>query len=246
MALHVYGVVRADHRLPEGLPGLRGAAVGLVTYDDLAVVVSPVGEDHEPVDEDARTHLAVLTALVPGGPVLPLRLGTLAPDEDAAATEVLGSSASELRRDLDAVDGLVEVHVDVADDEQQRLREIAREAPALPSFHEGSRAGRALEYRVRVGQLVAVRLAERRTAEAEAILARLAPLAVSDTPRGAADGWVMRWAFLLRREDLPRFDEALDEVYAGYGGTRDVTRVGPLPVFSFGRAPAAGRSRWGW
>jgi hypothetical protein len=244
--LHVYGVVRADRRLPERLRGLRGAAVDLVTHDDLAAVVSPVAEDHEHGEDDAREHLAVLTALVGEGPVLPLRLGTVAPDEVAVATEVLGAPGSELRRDLDAVAGLVEVHVDVADDEHERLREIVREAPDLPSFHEGSRAGRSLDYRVRVGRLVADRLAERRAAEAEDLLARLGPLAVADAPRAAADGWVMRRAFLLRQADVARFDEALDAVHAHYAGTRSVTRVGPLPVFSFGRVPDSSRSRWGW
>jgi hypothetical protein len=246
VALHVHGVVRADHRLPEGLVGLRGAVVRLVPHDDLAAVVSPVGEEHEPGEEDARRHLAVLTALVGEGPVLPLRLGTCAPDEAAVAAEVLSARASELRRDLRAVTGLVEVHVDVADDEQERLREIAREAPDLPSVHEGRWAGSALEYRVRVGALVADRLSERRAAEAEDILSRLGPLVVSDAPRGSADGWVMRWAFLLRQEDLPRFDAALDDLYARHAGARDVSRVGPLPVFSFGRAPDSGGSRWGW
>ncbi|MEU4252107.1 GvpL/GvpF family gas vesicle protein [Amycolatopsis sp. NPDC026612] len=96
MTLQLYGVVRAGHpRVPR-----------TVCWEDLAMVVGEA-----PADPDPAAHLAVVSALVEGGPVLPVRFGTVAEDEDAVRTEVLAPAADTYRTDLDRLDGLAEVHV---------------------------------------------------------------------------------------------------------------------------------------
>ena len=77
MSLFLHGVVRAGHRLPEGSP------FRLVGLDEHAVVVSDRRDDHGLTEQEATAHLAGLCALLPGGPVLPLRIGTTAVDEVA-------------------------------------------------------------------------------------------------------------------------------------------------------------------
>ncbi len=96
MTLQVYGVVRAGHpRAPR-----------LVCWEDLAVVVGDV-----PAEPDPAGHLAVLSTLVTDGPVLPVRFGTVAEDEEAIRTQVLAPSADAYRAELARLDGLTEVHV---------------------------------------------------------------------------------------------------------------------------------------
>ena len=95
-ALYAYGITRAGLPVPDDVEALTGdAPLRLVTVDDLALLVSPVHADQLHVDEDdlsetgrlatlARGHDAVVRAAARTGPVLPLRFGTVVPDESAA------------------------------------------------------------------------------------------------------------------------------------------------------------------
>jgi len=247
--LHLYAVVRGTHPLPGDLTGVRDGKVRLVGSEStgLAVAVTDVPDGAEVTEDDAVRHLDTLTALLPGGPVVPLRLGTVAPDEDSVRAELLDDVDHDLGARLDGLEGLVEVHVDAADDEDARLRAILADDPGLRAGRDaaGSAQG-TLDQQVRLGEMVAARLAEHRAADADRVLAHLAPLTLQDSPRGSDDGWVLRHAFLLRADDMPAFDVALDDLQHDYGDAVAFSRAGPLPVFSFTVLSGSGRSRWGW
>ncbi len=78
----------------------------MVSWEDLGMVV---GDAADAVDPAA--HLVAVSTLIQYGPVLPVRFGTVAADEDAVRTEILAPSAAAFRADLDRLDGLAEVHV---------------------------------------------------------------------------------------------------------------------------------------
>ncbi|MEU8631762.1 GvpL/GvpF family gas vesicle protein [Amycolatopsis sp. NPDC048633] len=150
MTLQLYGVVRAGHpRTPR-----------TVCWEDLAMVVG------EP-EPDPAVHLAVVSALVEGGPVLPVRFGTVADDEDAVRDEVLAPAADEYRADLDRLDGLAEVHVCLrftepgsawrsarSDGLLMEVAERARDSVALPA---GDSADERWAFLVGMGDLLVVR-----------------------------------------------------------------------------------------
>ena len=152
MTLQLYGVVRAGHpRAPR-----------TVGWEDLAMVVG----DPEP---DPAVHLAVVSALVEGGPVLPVRFGTVAEDEDAVRTEVLAPAADTYRADLDRLDGLAEVHVCLrftepgsawrsasSDGLLSAVAERARDSVALPA---GDSADERWAFLVGMDDLLVVRAA---------------------------------------------------------------------------------------
>lgn len=242
MPVHVYAVVRDGHPLPASLAGVDGELVRLVGSDDLAAVVGDVPEGRELTEQDAVGHLELLTTLAADGPVLPMRLGTVAPDEGAVRAEVLDVASDDLRRQLAAVDGLVEVHLDVTDDEDARMRTVVA---ADPGIRDGVYGPDSLDRRLQVGERVAAHLADLRAADAQAVTDRLAPLVVDHTRRADVEGSVLRAAYLVRGDEMDAFDAALDDLNAGYGGTLRFTRVGPLPVFSFVLTGAAA-TRWGW
>lgn len=251
--LYVYGVVRQGHPSPtrQGV-GRPPADVRLVESNDVAVAVSDAPDDLELIDEDARAHLHVLIDLLADGPVLPLRFGTAVTDEHSLRHEILEGSAAAFRGTLDALDDLVEVHVDVDDDEAETIAAIARSAPELrPS-------GQDLSAAVEVGQQVASALMLRRQEFAEQILERLRPLAVDDAARGAIRGPedpVLRWAFLVRRGDLALFDDAVIAVRSEFPSLA-FRYVGPLPAADFvdrltplstdSADTFGGSGRWGW
>ena len=116
-ALYAYGITLAGLPLPDGTPGLTdGARIERVAAGDLALLVSPVRPDDLRVDEDdlsengrlatlARGHDAVVRAAAALGPVLPLRFGTVVPDEQAARrllAEHSDAAGEQLRRIGDA------------------------------------------------------------------------------------------------------------------------------------------------
>src|SRR3954451_4722608 len=228
--LYLYGVTRADREQPklEGL-GSPPAAVRLIESGPVAAAVTELPDDYVVEEEDARAHLQVLIGLLEAGPVLPLRMGTVAPGEEAVRSEVLDVAQPTLVSKLDAIDGMVELHVDVEDDESQSIAEIARSAgvPVGPSAD--------LESRIELGQEIADLLVARRQRVADEIVSELRPLAVQDTARSvirSAEDPVLRWAFLVARDEMDRFDQAVAKLRAEHP-TLAISYFGPLPPSHF-------------
>jgi Gas vesicle synthesis protein GvpL/GvpF len=244
MPLHIYGVVRAGHPLPGDVHGVAGGPVRLVGCEDLAAPVTDIPEDAELGESDARAHLDVLIRLLEGGTVLPVRLGTVVETEGAACRDFIEPVADDFRAQLERFDGTVEVHLSVFDQEEEQLREVVSRDSELARMSEQARTG-SLDEKIRVGELVAERLAAVRSELADQILRRLTPLSIAQAPRNGDEQAVLRWAFLLRRENLPAFDSMVDELRAEHQTVADLVTAGPLPPFSFVESPAPS-SQWGW
>jgi hypothetical protein len=249
---YVYGVVRAGHRKParRGVGPERGV-VDLVASGSLAAAVSDIATNQEITEQDARTHLHVLIDLLRSGPVLPIRLGTVVETDDDVRRDVLDANAADLAAALDGLDGFVEVHVDVDDDQVEALSAVA----SVPGLRDPGGSGVFAD--IERGRLIAQELVQRRGRLAEAIVARLRPLCVDDVPRATMRGPedpLLRWAFLIRRDDLPHLDEAVGTLCADYP-TVNVRYVGPLPPAHFldrlASTPATtdpfrSDGTWGW
>lgn len=251
---YVYGVVRSAHQAPSELYGVGKppAAVRLVSSGPLAAVVSDVKEGFVVEEPDARAHVHVLIGLLGGGPVIPLRLGTVAADDDAVRAEVLDAARDELANALDGLDGLVELHVDADDNEAEVIAAVAGAAPIRP--------GESLDFQsaLELGQHVAQLLVEHRQRLADEIVERLRPIAVRDTPRSVIKGPedpVLRWAFLVKADDIATFDDTVVSIRAAYPSLA-IRYVGPLPAAHFvdwsttpdsdETDPFETQGNWGW
>ncbi|MBX6389415.1 MAG: GvpL/GvpF family gas vesicle protein [Frankia sp.] len=263
--LFVYGVVRNEHRLPDPPPlgvGRPARPVWLVHCGPVAAAVSEAPAELVEVGEpEARRHLDVLVELLAGGPVVPLRVGSLAPDERAVHDEVLDPAAYQLRQRLDALEGMVEVHVDADEDEVAAIRAVIAADRGLAAASATARDASPAS-RLALGERVADEVMRRRRRQAEALLAELRPVAVADAARGPIGGPqdpVLRWAFLVHRGDEPRqrdlahFDAAVERARATHPELA-IRYTGPLPAFHFldlvqpGDAAGLARhhGRWGW
>jgi hypothetical protein len=252
--LLVHGLLREhDRGVLEGVDvaGLRPRAV---TTGTLAAAVSEA-PDHGLTADDAVAHLDLLVALATDVPVLPLPLGTTAPDEDAVREEVLAPAADRLERQLAAVADVVEVRLDLTFDTDAVVGEIARGDPDIEFLASRGRApGAGLGDRLALGEAVAARVADAETALTERWTAGLAAIAErSAVLKG--DEQVRRTAWLVRRDRLDDADAEVARLRESAGGTADVEYVGPLPVYSFldsidDHAPPGPEpeptSRWGW
>lgn len=241
MRLHLHGVVRADH------PSPRIGALRLVGMDDLAVAVSETPDNAAFTGEQAAAHVTWLSALVVNGPVLPLRLGTTVPDENAARTAVAALGPPVLRGHLDRLEGLAEVHVHVAFDEESALRAVFDEADDQQALLHG---GTDLASNIRQGELIAHRLVAWRRRQADELLAPVAALAQQSAPVADLVDTEERRAYLVPLDRV----ETARALVTGLRNVR-VEFTGPLPAYSFlDAAPLAEpdpfearpTSRWGW
>ena len=248
--LLVHGLLREHDR--EVLDRLDTGPVHprVVARGGLAAAVTEA-PDHPLTADDAVAHLDLLVALAADVPVLPLPLGTTAPDDDAVREEMLTPAADALERQLAAVADLVEIRLDIAFDTDAVVAAGTRGDPEIERLATWSRArGAGLSERMALGEAVAARVADVEASLAEEWTAELTLLAERSVVL-STDEQVRRTAFCLRRDRLTEADAAVARLREAAAGRAVVEYVGPLPLYSFlddlPRAPdPAPRSRWGW
>lgn len=250
--LYIYGVVPAGQDPParEGV-GSPPQPVRALAGPSVTALVSELPDGYQVHEEDARQHLQVLIAALQDGPVVPLRMGTVATDE-AQAAEVIAAAETDLAGTLESLAGLVELQVDADDEVDDVVELVTRAAPPVDL------AGADLATRIEVGQRVAELVTEHRREVAGTIVDRLRRLSVDDVPRaqiGGPEDPVLRWAFLVKREDVELFDDAVVALRAEFPSL-SFRYVGPLPAAHFvAREPVPatepadtfrGNGSWGW
>jgi hypothetical protein len=240
MTLNLHGVVRAGHPLPDPAQ----FDVRLVVWEDLAVVVSALHRDRDVAEQDAAQQLGMLSEMVQRGPVVPLRWGTVAEDDESARTEVIRPVAPHLRSELERLDGLVEFHVYLQFDEETAMQAVAGERGGW-----GGRPAAALTDRVKAGEAIARRVVAWRRARSDDLLKPLNRYAQDVETLEDGDHLVERRAFLVRQENVPAASRAVAAIAAEDVDSR---LVAPLPAFSFLRDVSKTSddrdraSRWGW
>jgi hypothetical protein len=183
--------------------------------------------------------------------VLPLPLGTTAPDDGAVREEMLTPGADRIEQQLAAVADLVEVRVVLAFDTDAVVSHATLGDREIERLAARSRApGAGLSERMALGEAVAARVADLEQALVDEWTAELSGLAERVAVLGGNEQ-ARRFGFCVRRDRLPEADAAVARLRAAAAGRAGVEYVGPLPLYSFlddlPRAPEpAPRSRWGW
>jgi Gas vesicle synthesis protein GvpL/GvpF len=239
MALYVYGIVARNAPAPGG-KGVRGARVSVVAGDEAAALVSEIEDGPVQLSrEEMLVHARVLERALRRGTVLPMRFGIVMSGPEEIQERLLDEYGTELREQLVALDGKVEVRIRATYDEQSLLREVVRDVPEIASLRASLRgqSDDATYYaRIRLGELVAGAVERRRERDAQAIIDALAQASLAVEPTSAAhERVVFQASFLVERDHLRRFDHVLDKVANGYGGWIRFKYTGPLPPHSFVR-----------
>ncbi|NEB77976.1 GvpL/GvpF family gas vesicle protein [Streptomyces sp. SID14478] len=233
---YIYGIASADHpSLPDGMDaiGEPPRPVRIVKEGPLAAIVSEAPDDLRPKRRDLLAHQNVLAEAGGGGPVLPMRFGSLAPDDKAVA-DVLAERADHYQERLTALEGKVEYNVKAQHDEQAVLHRVMSENPEVRSITEANRqaGGGTYEERLRLGEMV-VSAVQAREAEDAVLLQRLLEPkaeAVSVGPEGT--GWLANVSFLVERTAAEHFLATVEAARQKHTHL-EVTVNGPLPPYSF-------------
>jgi hypothetical protein len=237
-ARYVYGVIHSEGASPPEGAGVENAPVSVVAHGSVAALTSDVPADFtEAGREELLAHSRVLEEAMQGSVVLPMRFGVVLPDEQTIHERLLAPYGEELEDQLQAMDGKVEVTIKGIYDEEAILREVLaedREVAGLKAGIQGKPEAATYFERIRLGELVAAALDERRAAAGPQIIERLAPLAV-DVRVGEAvhERMAVNASFLVERSRLDEFDRVVDQIGAEQAGRIQLKYTGPLPPHSF-------------
>lgn len=141
MSTYVYGITTRSHpALPEGLDGVGDPPrpVRVLKEGELAAVVSDAPEDLRPKRRELLAHQNVLAETGATGCVLPMRFGSVAPD-DSKVTEILAERASHYEERLRALDGKVEYNLKASHVEEEVLRQVLADDPELRALADANR-----------------------------------------------------------------------------------------------------------
>jgi hypothetical protein len=237
-AKYVYGVVRASVAGELKAAGIHDRPLDVVCLDELGAVTSDIEADPlEAGRDELLAHAHALEDAFAHGPVLPMQFGIVMAGEKAVRDELLAEHREELVAQLDELEGKVEVNVKGIYDEARILAEVVAEDRRIAALRERiSGASEAATYpeRIELGELVSAALEAKREVDAEAIIARLAPHAISlDIGPAVHERMAVSCSFLIDTRQLETFDRELDAVGDEQGGRITFKYTGPLPPHSF-------------
>lgn len=218
--------------------GEPGSEVRTVCHDGICAIVSDAGEGEvEATRHNLMTHAGVLEALMQQGTVVPMRFGVVVPSEDALVGHVLGPLHDQLDELCRRFEGTTELHVKALYREDVVLAEIVHEHPEVARLREVTRdLPEAATYydRIRLGELIAKAMEAKRRADGEAVVGRLAPLAIETRENELlVERMVVNTAFLVATSEQERFDEAVAQLGSEVEERIDLKYVGPFPPYSF-------------
>lgn len=237
--VYIYGIARAaEIGDAEALgPGIAGGAVTLRPVGHLSVIVGAAPErEMSPTRRHMLTHTAVLERAIVRASVLPMRFGTIAPDE-ASLARCVAANAATFESALAEIDGRVELGVKASWREGLIFREIVDADPALRAMRDRLRTRPASETyyeRIELGRRVEEAVAARRDVEGNAIAAPLRALAERVVGQKLLDeAMIVNEAFLVPRDREAAFDAAMEDLAASKGERLDLRYVGPVPAYNF-------------
>jgi hypothetical protein len=240
MALYLYGLMRAGD-VRDGLDLERDAGqpeVEVVVRDDVAALVGRVhGEPVRLQREAVMAHSEVLQRAFKRGPVLPLRFGTVVPDEETLERELLGPQSTQFAARLEGLEGKAEFQLKVSYREEPLLRAVLADNPALRRSADhvrGMPAAASHFDRISLGEQINLAVQARREFESQALIDRLTPLAeASEIGALQQPTMVLNAAFLVAREKFKRFDATVEELAEQRRQLMEFKLIGPLPAHSF-------------
>lgn len=236
MSTYVYGIAASSHpALPKDMGGVGDPArpVRILTEGELAAIVSDAPEGLRPKRKDLLAHQTVLSEAGAGGVVLPMRFGSVAPD-DAAVTEVLAERAEHYLERLRALDGRDEYNVKASHNEEAVLHRVMSESPEIRALAEANRqaGGGNYEQRLQLGETVAAAVQRQEAEDSVDLRHALEAVAEAVSAGPESTGWLANVSFLVDHGAAETFLAAVEDVRKSHPHL-DVRVNGPLPPYSF-------------
>jgi hypothetical protein len=237
---YVYGMVRAGEvSLPAELVGIDGAPVRTVDHGDIAAVVAEISLERPPGRRsELLAHSAVLDALLASGVVVvPVRFGSFVADSASLVNDLLEPSADYVATLLEELTGRAQYNLRATYHESVVLAEIVAADPDIASLRDVTRdlpEEAAYAERVRLGELVARALEEKRRIDSNLLLDAILPFVDAHVERGGGDvDHLLDIAILVDDDVLAELEEQLEAVAESVHERIRLRLVGPLVPYDF-------------
>jgi hypothetical protein len=236
VSTYVYGIAARSHpALPDGMDGVGDPArpVRVLKEGELAALVSDAPDGLRPKRRDLIAHQNVLAEAGAAGPVLPMRFGSVAPD-DESVTGVLAERAEHYRERLRTLDGKVEYNVKASHVEEAVLHHVMAEDREIRSLAEANRraGGGSYEDKLRLGEMVAAAVRAKETEDAAEVRRALEAAAEAVSVGPESSGWLVNVSFLVDRNAAEPFLAAVEQARKNLPHL-ELRANGPLPPYSF-------------
>lgn len=236
---YVYAVVPAEGpALPE-MTGLDGRAVSRIREGSLSALVSEVSADRvRPTRANLSAHQQVVSSAHGLVPVLPVRFGTVFPDEDTVRAELLAPEQPELEAMLSEFDGKDEFRVKCRYLPDVALRELVERNAGIRKLRSRASAavspGARQAHQIQLGEMVMLELERLRERDAAALVGALTPHILTWEPiDDPSDDVPLHAALLVDRSRLSALEAALEKVASQQKDRMQVELIGPLPLWDF-------------
>ncbi|MFE6337728.1 GvpL/GvpF family gas vesicle protein [Streptomyces sp. NPDC057806] len=236
MSTYVYGITASSHpSLPQDMTGVGEppCPVRVLKAGELAALVSDAPEGLRPKRRDLLAHQSVLAETGAAGCVLPMRFGSVAPD-DETVTSVLTERADHYQERLRTLDGKVEYNVKATHDEEAVLHRVMSQSPEIRTMTEANRqaGGGSYEQKLKLGEMVVAAVKAREAEDSAEVLRVLEAEASAVSVGPESSGWLANISFLVSRDTADVFLAAVDELRKSRPHL-EVRVNGPLPPYSF-------------
>lgn len=236
MSTYVYGITASSHpSLPKAVGGVGDppSPVRVLRQGDLAALVSDAPEGLRPKRRELLAHSNVVAEAGAAGCVLPMRFGSIAPDDDAV-TSVLAERAEHYGERLTALDGKVEYNIKASHAEEAVLHRVLSENPEIRTLTESNRqaGGGTYEERLRLGEMVVAAVKAQEAEDATDVQHTLEPAADGVSVGPDSSGWLANVSFLVARDGVETFLAAVEQLRKGHPHL-ELRVNGPLPPYSF-------------
>ncbi|MCX4578482.1 GvpL/GvpF family gas vesicle protein [Streptomyces sp. NBC_01571] len=231
--VYVYAIIRAGNPLPTDTNGVGSPAAPLRTVRQgrVAAVVSEAPPNLRARRRDLLAHQELLLRLSDQGPVLPMRFGMVAPDEELVRGQLAAREAEHLAV-LELLDDGVEVNVK-AFPAQNALGSLVAEDKHVRRLRDEARRRPGYEANVRLGEAVATALDSRAAEAGRRVLRELTPRARAVATGPEVQGCVLNVSFLVDRADSDGFLDAAEKFAEAHRDRVELRMAGPLPCYSF-------------
>jgi hypothetical protein len=242
-SLYVYGVIPSADRIVFDEAGMDDDHDEVFTLPcgalSAVVSASPIASfAGMKRDEAARylvAHQRVVEIVMQHFAVLPVKFGTVLPDEDAVI-RMLQQGEAAFRAALARCAGLVQMEVVALWDLREVFGNIGQDPrlAAIKARIAGKPAEETAADRVEAGHLVKALLEQRRTELADHLVPPLAAVGVDHVVNPVLeDSMVANVGLLLDQGGQEALDHKLGELDRAFGGRLTFRCVGPLPPYSF-------------
>lgn len=240
---YVYCIIRCkDNRTFDAAAiGEESGTVHTVCHHGLAAVVSdtPV-KQYESTRKNMLAHEIVLETVMKQFVLLPVRFGTIA-DSDSATDDIhrlLTRRTDEFQKLLDDMEGKAELGVKAFwRDDKAVFEEIVAENISIKRLRDSlvGKPPAATHFdRMRLGEMVKEALERKKAREAATILLPLRTVARTLQENAVlVDRMIVNAAFLIRKDRMPEFDQAVNVLGEQLGDRTAIKYVGPVPPYNF-------------